>query len=242
MNVADKAVVITGAGSGVGRSTAQLLGANGAKLILAGRTAEKLEVVADEVRSQGGEALPVPTDIRSREQCEALIARTVEQYGRIDILVNNAGLGIYGPIETVKGEDLEVLFDTNLKGAIYCAQAAYERMKDQRSGHIINIASVAGKYGLPGESAYVSTKFALVGFAGSLKKEAIHHGVRVDTLCPGGIDTPFWDLVPNPPDTANFLSPDDVAGMVLYVAGTPTHMVFEDIVVHPHEEYVKRFA
>ncbi|MFB6285756.1 MAG: SDR family oxidoreductase [Candidatus Bipolaricaulia bacterium] len=237
-----KVTVVTGASTGVGLEVARQFAQGGSDIVLAARTADDLQTAQAEIENVGVDGLSVPTDVSDREQCFALIEQTTERFGRIDVLVNNAGIGLYKPVEDVVPEDLDKALSVNFRGAMYCAQAAYHQMREQGSGHIINVASIAGKTGLPGESAYNASKFAMVGFGQSLKKEAIHHGVRVDNLCPGGIDTPFWDKVPNQPDTSNFLTADDVAGLVVYVASTSERMVFDDITVNPKKEFIDRFA
>lgn len=234
--------VITGASTGVGLAVAKQFAQGGSNVVLAARSSDGLNRAQEAIEGLGAEALAVPTDISDREQCFALMERTMDHFGRVDCLVNNAGIGLYKPVEDVVPEDLDKALAVNFRGAMYCAQAAYDRMREQGSGHIINVASIAGKTGLPGESAYNASKFAMVGFGQSLKKEAIHHGIRVDNVCPGGIDTPFWDKVPNPPDTSNFLTADDVAGLVAYVASTSERMVFDDITVNPKNEFIDRFA
>lgn len=242
MKLGEKVAVITGGSTGVGKASGELFVEDGASVVLAARTESKLEAAAESLRDQGGEVLAVPTDVSKRRDCERLIAKAVEAFGRVDILVNNAGVGIYNPVDEMSDEDLEMLLSINLKGTIYCSQAVFPMMKERGSGHIINISSIAGKMGLPRESGYNASKFAMVGFGQSLKKEAIRYGVRVHNICPGGINTPFWDDVPDKPDISRFLDPAHVAGLVHYVALSPEMMVFDDIVVHPHHEYLERFA
>ena len=242
MTFEGQVTVVTGASTGVGLAVAKRFAQSGSHIVLAARTADDLRDAQAEVQELGADVLAVPTDVSDREQCFALIEQTMERFGRVDVLVNNAGIGLYKPVEDVLPEDLDRTLAVNFRGAMYCAQAAYNQMRERGSGHIINVASIAGKTGLPGESAYNASKFAMVGFGQSLKKEAIHHGVRVDNVCPGGIDTPFWEKVPNPPDTSNFLTANDVAGLVVYVASTSERMVFDDITVNPKNEFIERFA
>ncbi len=242
MKLEAQVAVITGGSTGVGRAVGELFVQEGASVVLAARTESKLEAAAKSLRSKGGEVRAVPTDVSRRRDCEQLIAQAVEAFGTVDILVNNAGVGIYNPVDDLSDEELETLLSINLKGTIYCSQAVYPMMKERGSGHIINVASIAGKTGLPRESGYNASKFAMVGFGQSLKKEAIRYGVRVHNICPGGINTPFWDDVPDKPDISKFLDPAHVAGLVHYVALSPAMMVFDDIVVHPHHEYLERFA
>lgn len=242
MSLDGKVAVITGGSTGVGRSVGELFAAEGAKVVLAARTESKLKAAAESLREAGGKVLAVPTDISKREACEQLISKAEGHFGPVDILVNNAGVGIYNPVDKMTDADLDTLLSINLKGTIYCSQAVYPGMKKRGSGHIINVASIAGKMGLPRESGYNASKFGMVGFGQSLKKEAIRYGVRVHNICPGGINTPFWDSVEQKPEVSAFLDPEHVAGLVHYVAASPERMVFQDIIVHPHNEYVEWFA
>ncbi|HKJ68125.1 MAG TPA: SDR family oxidoreductase [bacterium] len=242
MSLNGKVAVITGGSTGVGRAVGEIFAGEGVRVVLAARTESQLEAAAEALREAGGDVLAVPTDVSSRKDCERLMATAVEHFGPVDILVNNAGVGIYNPVDKMTDQELDPLLAINLKGTIYCSQAVYLRMKERGSGHIINVASIAGKMGLPRESGYNASKFGMVGFGQSLKKEAIRYGVRVHNICPGGINTPFWDGVQDKPDLSQFLDPEHVAGLVHYVAASPERMVFQDIIVHPHNEYLEWFA
>lgn len=244
MSSQGRVIAITGASSGLGREIALQFGRQGARLALTARTQKAVDEVARQVQELGAEAFALSTDVQEIQQCERFIQETVSRYGQLDVLVNNAGIGVYGLVEELRPEDFEEALAVNYKGAVYCTLAAYREMRKQGQGHIINLASIAGKIGLPGESAYVAAKHALVGFAQSLKKEALRHNIRVDTICPGGMKTPFWEKVPpqRRPDTSKFLDPAAVAQLVVFLASTPEDIVFEDIVLHPRDEYIKRFA
>jgi NAD(P)-dependent dehydrogenase (short-subunit alcohol dehydrogenase family) len=229
---------------GVGHEVAVLFSKEGGRLALAARNEQMLRTVSGQIEAGGNEALIIPTDVRDPQQCEQFIRRIITHYGRLDILVNNAGIGSFGPAEELSLQVVEDLLAVNYKGAVSCSLAAYRQMLQQGSGHIIHVASIAGKVGLPRESAYVGSKHALVGFAQSLKKEALPHGIRVDTICPGGIDTPFWEKVPmhQRPDVSRFLKPEAVAQVVLFLASAPADVVFEDIIFNPRAEYLERFT
>jgi len=242
MSLHGKVAVVTGGSTGVGKAVGEIFAREGVRVVLAARTESRLKAAAESIRNAGGEVLAVPTDVSNREACEHLMSEAEEQFGPVDLLVNNAGVGIYNPVDKMTDADLETLLSVNLKGTIYCSQAVFPKMKERGAGHIINVASIAGKMGLPRESGYNASKFGMVGFGQSLKKEAIRYGVRVHNICPGGINTPFWDSVEDKPDISKFLDPEHVAGLVHYVAASPERMVFQDIIVHPHDEYVGWFA
>ena len=178
-------VVITGASSGIGRATALAFAPGGATVVLAARRIDRLRAVADEVRTVGGHALVVPTDVTVRHQVEALIHRAVAECGRLDILVNNAGSGLYADIESTTAEDLEQILAVNLFGTLYGITAALSIMRRQGSGRIINVASLAGKRGMPAMGAYSAAKFAVVGLTEALRVETLGSGVAVSLICPG---------------------------------------------------------
>lgn len=242
MALENQVAVITGASTGVGRYVARRFARQNIKQVIGARSESDLESTAKEIEDIGGEVIVLPTDVSDPGECKTLIQTAVEEFGKLDILVNNAGVGIYGEIDNFYLTDLETLLSINLKGTYYCSQAAFRIMKKQKSGHIINVASIAGKMGLPRESGYNASKFGMVGIGQSLKKEGIAHNIRVHNICPGGIDTPFWDDVPNPPDRTKFLDADEVASVVDYVANSSANVVFEDITLHPRDEYIERMV
>ncbi|MCB9777174.1 MAG: SDR family oxidoreductase [Alphaproteobacteria bacterium] len=229
-----KVVVITGASRGLGAALARAFAAEGCKLVLGARTMPELEAVAAETG-----AMAVQTDVREPGELQALVDAAVGEHGRLDIMINNAGLAIYGPFESVSPEQLDLLWQTNVRGAYFGSQAAFRVMKQQRSGLIVNISSVAGKWHLPNESAYNATKWAVNGFTGTLRLEAEPHGVKVTAVCPGGIDTPFWkamDYYPFPQDRIDperdFMKPEQVAETVVHVArGADTYVVPEVVML-----------
>lgn len=231
-----KVVCITGATRGLGRSMAVAFAQEGAHLVLGARTQHELDALAASLPS----AIAVPTDVRSVADLQRLVQAAVAEFGRLDVMVNNAGLAVYGPFEGVTEDDWDRMADTNLKGAFFGAQAAFRVMKTQRSGLIINISSIAGKLHLPGESAYNATKWGLNGFSGTIRLEAQRVGVRVTTVCPGGIDTPFWsamDAYPFPTDLIDpqrdFMDPDEVARTVVQVAQTSERYAIPEVVMLP---------
>jgi 3-oxoacyl-[acyl-carrier protein] reductase len=186
-----RVAIVTGASSGIGEATALRLARDGWRVSLAARRADALDRVAGQITTGGGAALPVPTDVRDRAAIGRMLDATLERWGRVDLLVNNAGLS-YDTILTRMDPDLlrdEV--STNLVAVIECARAVLPAMIAQRSGHIINVASLAGLVGLPTGSVYSATKFGVVGFSEALGREARRKGVHVTALCPGFVATPF---------------------------------------------------
>src|SRR5216684_2200967 len=183
-----KAVVITGASSGIGRATALEFARRGASLVLAARRGELLEEAASACRALGAECRVVVTDVTQRADCEHLI----DLAGKVDILVNNAGFAIFDPIESAKPDDLEAMMQTNYFGAVWCSQAVLPQLLARREGTIVNVASIAGIMGYARMGGYCATKFALMGFSETLRDEVLGRGVRVAMVCPGTTNTDFF--------------------------------------------------
>ena len=187
----NQVVIITGASSGIGEATARRLARDGMRVALAARRQDELERVAGEVRAAGGQALVAPTDVRDRAAIHRMVEATLTTWGRVDVLVNNAGLGYSRRIVNLNPAELRDQVSVNLIAVIECAQAVLPAMLRQRSGHIINIASIAGFVGLPGSSVYSATKAAVISFSDSLRREVQSEGVHVTAFCPGFVDTSF---------------------------------------------------
>ena len=183
--------IVTGASSGIGAATARRLAREGMRVVLAARRADQLQRVAEEIEDAGGEAFAVPTDVRDRDAIFRMVAIVRERQGRIDVLVNNAGLGGSGYVVSLDGDKLREQVGTNLIGVIECTQAVVPVMMAQRSGHIINVSSLAGLVGVPGASVYSATKYGVVGFSEGLRREVREYGIRVTALCPGLVATEF---------------------------------------------------
>ena len=147
MQLEGQVAIVTGAGTGIGRSTALLLAKEGAAVVVAARTLADLEAVAGEIEAAGGRALVVQSDVSVEEQAEALVRKTVDAFGRVDILVNNAGTNVRAPIDEVTTADWDMILGSNLNGTFFCTRAAIPQMKAQQYGKIINVSSGAGKRG-----------------------------------------------------------------------------------------------
>jgi NAD(P)-dependent dehydrogenase (short-subunit alcohol dehydrogenase family) len=213
--IRDSVTVVTGAGRGVGRAIALALAERGGRVVLCARSADDLARVADEVSERGGVAETVPGDIREEAVARALAEKALNAFGRIDTLVNNAGIGGYGPVEALSLESWQRVLDTNLTGAFLCSRAVLPAMRRQGSGHIIMIASGAGKQGYANMAAYSASKFGLIGFAQALAQEVGDDGIKVCTITPGSIVSSFGGSGTRP--GAKYLLPEDVAEAVLYL-------------------------
>ena len=184
-----KVAVVTGASSGIGEATARALAERGAAVVLAARAEDKLRFLEREIYAAGGRALSVKTDVTDRGSMEAMVERTIEQFGSLDVLVNNAGLGLSGRIEDLRADDLRYLFEVNLVGPLICVQAALPHMK--RGGRIINVSSVVGKRAIPKVGGYCATKSALNVLSDTLRVEIADRGITVTSIYPGTTRTAF---------------------------------------------------
>jgi short-subunit dehydrogenase len=185
----DKVVIITGASSGIGAATAVRLARENMRLTLAARRLERLEQVAAQVRALGAQALVVQADVCQTQDQEQIVQTTLERWGRIDVLLNNAGVGNEPPFCEAAMGDARQRIHTNLVAVIELAQAVLPVMLRQKSGHIINVASIAGLIATPGNAVYCAGKFGVVGFSDALRRDLLGTGVNVSAFCPGFIPT-----------------------------------------------------
>jgi NAD(P)-dependent dehydrogenase (short-subunit alcohol dehydrogenase family) len=190
--------VITGATSGIGRETALEFARSGVNVVVAGRREERLQQLVSEIDSTGGHALGVVTDVAEQAQVEHLIESAVKRFGRIDTLVNNAGVAFAGRFDQMTLEDFRRVMDVNFWGAVYASKAAVPRMLEQRGGGvIINVSSIFGKRGVPFQTAYCATKFALAGFSEALRTEVMSNGIDVSAIFPGAVETEIFESASN---------------------------------------------
>jgi len=180
-----KVVIITGASSGIGAAVARRLARDGMRLTLAARRLDRLEQVAAEVEALGGEALVVQTDVRNRDELQRMVQATLDRWGHIDVLLNNAGLGHDRLLIRFKPEKIRDEIHINLIAVIECAQVVLPVMLRQKSGHIINVASIAGLIATPGGTVYSASKFGVNGFSDALRRELRGSGIHVSAFCPG---------------------------------------------------------
>ncbi len=188
MKLSNQVAVITGASEGIGAAIARRFAREGARVVLAARSEEKLKALAEELGSE--RALAVPTDVTDAEQVKRLMARTREHFGGLDILVNNAGVGLYASVAEMAWADFEQMWKVNFFGAVRCIREALPDLRERR-GMVVNISSVAGKLAIPYLTGYCASKFALNALSTGLRMELTQAGVRVVVVCPGTVRTPF---------------------------------------------------
>lgn len=205
-------MVITGASRGAGRATAMEMARQGSRVALVARSEGELREVAKQIERDGGEALVAPADVSDEASVQRMAEEVLSAFGTVDVLVNNAGTSYRGPVESMPLERWNDVLAVNLTGAFLCSRAFVPAMRRQGRGHIVNIASGAGKQGYPNIAAYSASKFGLIGFAEALAGEVGDAGIKVTTLVPGTIATGFGGRRPGErPAGVKMLEPEDVA-------------------------------
>jgi NADP-dependent 3-hydroxy acid dehydrogenase YdfG len=240
-NIAGKVVVITGASSGMGEAAARHLAAQGAAVVLGARRIERLEALVGEITAAGGQALAVATDVTDRAQVQRLVDAAVETYGRIDVLVNNAGIMPLSPLERLKVDEWDRMIDVNLKGVLYGVAAALPHMTAQKSGHIINLSSVAGHKVFGGSAVYSATKFGVRALSEGLRMEVKPYGIRTTIICPGAVKTELLDHITEADvQKANQeyvgqvgVPADSFARVVAFAVSQPEELDINEIVFRP---------
>ncbi len=239
-SIKGRVVVITGASSGLGEATARLLSDQGALLALGARRLDRLQALASELGARGGKALAVATDVTRYVQVKNLVDSAVRAFGRVDVMINNAGLMPNSPLERLKIEDWNRMIDVNIKGVLYGIAAALPYMKQQKSGHIINVSSVAGHKVRPGNAVYAATKHAVRVLSEGLRIEVKPHNIRTTVISPGAVATELPDSVTEP-DVAegvrriyeNAIPADSFARAVVFAMSQPPEMDVNEILFRP---------
>ena len=236
-----KVVVITGASSGLGEATARLLSEQGASVVLGARRADRLKALADELTWRGGKAVAVVTDVADRKQVQALVDAAVQAHGRVDVMINNAGLMPQAPLERLTVDDWDRMIDVNLKGVLYGIAAVLPQMQRQKSGHIINVSSVAGHRVGPGFAVYAATKHAVRALSEGLRQEVKPYNIRTTVISPGAVATELPGSVTDP-DAAErvrafyekvAIPAESFARTVAFAIGQPDEVDINEILFRP---------
>jgi len=230
--LAGQVALITGGGRGIGAAIARKLASMGALAVICGRKRSSLESTVSAITGAGGKARAIECDVTALRSVESLAAQVEGDFGRIDILVNNAGVGGFGgPLHHMPPDSWEQVLNTNLRGVFYCIRAFAPMMLRARSGHIINISSLAGKNALPNGAAYAASKWALNGLSYSVAEELRGHNIRVSVICPGSVNT---ELSPHTgKDLKRMLQPDDVAHAVAMLVTQAPQSFASEILLRP---------
>jgi NADP-dependent 3-hydroxy acid dehydrogenase YdfG len=245
--IKDKIILITGASSGIGESTARLLSEQGAAVALAARRLNRLQEIAKDLHAKGGNVEIFETDVTDEQACNQLAKEVEDKFGRVDVLVNNAGVMLLGPVLNAPTDEWRQMMDVNVLGLLYMTHAVLPGMTKQKSGHIINISSVAGRTASAGSAVYNATKWAVNAFTEALRHELVQGktNIRTTLIEPGAVVTEL--ISHNRPDAQEAieqrlggitkrLEADDIAQGILYAISQPTHVNVNEILIRPTEQ------
>jgi NADP-dependent 3-hydroxy acid dehydrogenase YdfG len=242
----NKVIAITGASSGIGEATALLLARENVKLALMARRIDRLERIAAQVKSLGSEAMVIKMDVANRSQVEAGFKNLLDRWGRVDVLVNNAGLMPVSYLDKLKVDEWDRMIDVNLKGLLYCIAAVLPQMKQQGSGHIVNISSIAGRRVSPGFAVYNATKFAVTALSEAMRMELTPTtNIKVTVIGPGAVATELTHTITDQDILNKFekgkgrlipLESVDIAQSIRFAISQPEQVNVSEMVVMPRTE------
>ena len=240
-----KVALVTGASSGIGEATAIALAAEGAAVAVSARREDRLQELVKRITDNGGKAYPIVSDVTEEAQANEIVQKTKSELGRVDILVNNAGLMLLGMIEGANTDDWRRMINTNVLGLMYATHAVIPIMKQQNSGHIINISSVAGRTARAGSGVYNASKWGVVAFSEALRQEVLKYHVRVTIIEPGAVATELTTHITDPAakkaseEFAKSITPlesEDIANAILYAVTQPDRVDVNEILIRPTEQ------
>jgi NADP-dependent 3-hydroxy acid dehydrogenase YdfG len=240
----DKVAIVTGASSGIGYSTSLALSKAGVRIAVGARRTDRLQELEKHIVSKNntGEVFIQKLDVTSKSDCDSFADAVVKKWGKVDILINNAGLMPLSYFKNGKVEEWEQMIDVNIKGVLYCTSAVIPHMVDKKSGHIVNISSVAGRIVFAGGSVYCATKHAITAFSEGLRKElSPDYNIRVTCIEPGAVSTELLQSITDESmkgfiqatKNMEILQSEDVANAVLYAIETPSHVNVNEILIRP---------
>lgn len=244
-NIEGKVVVITGASGGLGAATARHLSALGATVVLGARRIERIQDLARELAGNEGKALAVQTDVTRSAQVQALVNAAIDRYGRIDVMINNAGIMPHSPLDRLRIDDWDRTIDVNIKGVLYGIAAALPPMQRQKSGHFINVSSVAGHKVRPSSAVYAATKHAVLAISEGLRLEVKPYNIRTTVISPGAIDTDLPDSITEPDIAASVrkiyeiaIPAESFARAVAFAIGQPDDIDVNEILFRPTRQEI----
>jgi NADP-dependent 3-hydroxy acid dehydrogenase YdfG len=242
-----KVAVVTGGSSGIGEATVLALAAEGATVVAGARRKERLDELVERVSQDGGKAIAVECDITDEEQAHHLVRRAVEEFGRIDILVNNAGVMLLSTVGKSFSDQWRTMFEVNVMGLLYATDAAIRHMKEQGSGHLVNISSVAGrKVTRDSSGVYAGTKHAVNAISEGLRQELLEDNVRVTIVGPGAVETELPNHITDEDAREGLsglmnlerLQAEDIAGAIVYAVTQPERVSVNELLIRPTEQPV----
>jgi NADP-dependent 3-hydroxy acid dehydrogenase YdfG len=240
--IKQKVVIVTGASSGIGYATALRLSKAGAKVAAGARRVEKLETLKNEVQKYGGEMLVKKIDVTKKEDCDSFINFVTKTWNHIDILINNAGIMPLSFFKNLKVSEWEQMIDVNLKGVLYCTAAVIPYMMTNKSGHIVNISSVAGRIVFPAGSVYCATKHAVTAFSEGLRQElSQRYNIKVTCIEPGVVSTELPNTITDKSlesfvksvKEMESLKAEDIANAIIYSLDSPEYLNINEILLRP---------
>ena len=242
MPIKDKVAIITGASSGIGYATALALSKAGAKVAIGARRTDKLTELGNKIQSNGGEVFSQKLDVTKKDDCNTFVDQVMEKWGSVDILVNNAGLMPLSFVKSLKVDEWEQMIDVNIKGVLFMTAGVISHMKEKKSGHIVNISSIAGRIVFPSGSVYCATKHAVTAFSEGLRQElSARSNIRVTCIEPGAVETELLNTITDESlqsflDAAKkmqALKATDIADAILFAVQSPEHMNVNEVLIRP---------
>ncbi|MFQ5572986.1 MAG: SDR family oxidoreductase [Nitrosopumilaceae archaeon] len=240
--IKDKVAIVTGASSGIGFATALALSKAGAKVAVGARRTDKLAKLEDEIKKNGGEVFSQKLDVTKRSECNSFVDAVLKKWNSVDILVNNAGLMPLSFIKNLKVDEWDQMIDVNIKGVLYCTAAVILHMKEKKSGHIVNISSVAGRIVFPSGSVYCATKHAITAFSEGIRQEfSPRSNIRVTCIEPGVVATELTSTITDESlqsfveqsKKMDSLHAEDIANAILYAVESPIHVNVNEVLIRP---------
>jgi len=245
--IQDKVIVITGGSSGIGYSTAKALAKKGAKIVAGARRLDRLETLKKEITDDGGEIIICETDVTKKSDCDNLVKQAIDKYGTVDVLINNAGLMPLSFVKSLKIDEWDRMIDVNIKGVLYCTAAVVPTMVEKKSGHIVNISSVAGRVVFPAGSVYCATKHAVTAFSEGLRQElSVRKNIRITSIEPGVVQTELTNTITEKALEAfvekhkemEGLKAEDISNAIIFAIDAPSHVNVNEILVRPTAQEV----
>ncbi|MHB0989726.1 MAG: SDR family oxidoreductase [Burkholderiales bacterium] len=244
-HIEGKVIVITGASGGLGAATARHLSALGATVVLGARRIERIQSLAEELAASEGKAIAIQADVTQSAQVQALVDAAIDRYGRIDVMINNAGIMPHSPLDRLKIDDWNRTIDVNIKGVLYGIAAALPPMQRQKSGHFINVSSVAGHKVRPSSAVYAATKHAVLAISEGLRLEVKPYNIRTTVISPGAIDTDLPDSITEADIAASVrkiyeiaIPAESFARAVAFAIGQPDDIDVNEILFRPTRQEI----